>query len=144
MTVTEKRVEYLKTYRNLCIKINSLQEQKDSIIEEMVNVRSQNYDGMPRSGKQCDLSDHMVRLENILKSIDTAKAECLAIKISIESSILKMKNGLESALLHKRYILFKSWDTISKELGYERTQVYRIHGKALQHIDIGGYVSEKE
>lgn len=144
MTEIEKKKEYLKSYRNLCHKIRSLQEQKKSIIETMLSAKAQSYSDMPTSSRTSDLSDYMVKLEMIMQSIDNANAECMAIKIAIESAILKMKDGLESELLHKRYILFKSWDVISIDLGYERTQVYRIHGKALQDFELGGNVNEKE
>lgn len=144
MTEIEKKKEYLKSYRNQCHKIRSLQEQKKGIIETMVSVKAQNYSDMPASSRISDLSDYMVKLEKIMLSIDNATAECMVIKIAIESAILKMKDGLESELLYKRYILFKSWELISVELGYERSQVYRIHGKALQHFELGGTVNEKE
>ncbi len=110
----------------------------------MISAKSQNYSDMPTSGRTSDLSDYMVKLEKTMQSIDNVTANCMVIKIAIESAILKMKDGLESELLHKRYILFKSWDVISIDLGYERTQVHRIHGKALQHFDLGGINDEKE
>ncbi|WP_312372985.1 hypothetical protein [Lachnoclostridium sp.] len=110
----------------------------------MVSAKAQSYSDMPTTGRISDLSDYMVKLENIMKSIDNATAECMVIKIAIESAILKMNDGLESELLHKRYILFKSWEVISIELGYEHTHVHRIHGKALQHFDMGGYAIDKE
>lgn len=144
ITEIEQKKEFLKSYRNQCYKIKSLQEQKSSIIETMASAKAQTYNDMPTSGMKSDLSDYMVKLEKIMKDIDNAYAECLAKKIAIESSVLRMNDGMESAVLHKRYILFKSWTAISIELGYERTQIHRLHGKALQHIEIGGFENVKE
>lgn len=138
ITEIEQKKEYLKSYRNYCFKIKSLQEQKNSIIETMLCAKVQSYNDMPTASRNTDLSDYLVKLEKVMKSIDNAKTECLAKRIAIESSVLRLNDGMESAVLHKRYILFKSWTAISIELGYERTQIHRLHGRALQHIEIGG------
>lgn len=138
ITEIEQKKEYLKSYKNLCSKIRSLEEQKMSIIDTMTSARAQNYSGMPSSGRQSDLSDYMVKLEKIKNSIFNANAKCLASKIKIESAVLSMENGIESAVLHKKYILFKGWETIASELNYSVRQIYNIHGMALQHIEIGG------
>ena len=144
MTDTEKKKEYLKSYRNLCNKIKALQDQKYSIIETMISAKAQNYDGMPRSSNIGDLSDYMVKLDAVIKSIDNMNAMCLARKIQIESSITNMEDGIECNVLHKRYIMFKSWEVIAIETGYCVKQVQRIHGKALQHFELGGFNDEKE
>lgn len=144
LTEIETKKEYLKSYRNICYKIKALQDQKYSLIETMTSAKAQNYDGMPTSSSIGDLSDYMVKLDAVMRSIDNMNAMCLARKIQIESSIANMADGIECNVLHKRYIMFKSWEVIAIETGYCVKQVQRIHGKALQHFDIGGSVHEKE
>jgi len=37
-------------------------------------------------------------------------------------------------ILESRYLCFKSWDTISDDLGYSYRQLHRIHGRALSEF----------
>ena len=134
MTDNEKKKEFLKSYRNLYDKVLSLQEQKKSIIETMVSARSQNYDSMPKAKRIVDLSDYVIKLENVMISIDDTNAHCIARKVLIETAIINMQNGIESTVLHKRYVLFKTWEVIAIETRYCVKQVQRIHGKALLHF----------
>jgi len=143
LTETEKKKEYLKGYRNLCNKIKALQDQKYSLIETMTSAKAQSYDGMPKASNISDLSDYMVKLDAVMRSIDDMNAMCLVRKIQIETSIANMSDGMECNILHKRYIMFKSWEVIAIETGYCVKQVQRIHGKALQHFEFGG-MYEKE
>lgn len=136
MTTNEAKKEFLKSYRNACIKLKSLEEQKSSLIDLMISAKSQKYNDMPKANIQSDLSDYMVRLEKIIKDIDDKNAECLSHKIAIESAILKMSNGSECMVLRKRYLLFMPWESISQDMGYSLKQIHRIHGDALQSFNL--------
>lgn len=143
ITELEQKKEYLKSYRKLCIKLASLNEQKASMMETITSVKAQKYDDMPKSNNKTDLSDYIVALERVTKSIDTTRNKCISKKVAIESAILNMDCGVESDILHKRYILFKPWEVISLELGYCTRQIQRLHGRALQNIKIGGSDDKK-
>lgn len=79
-------------------------------------------------------------LESFRKqSIQVAKGvksvlDLLNKRLDIESIIADMEDGLESLIIHMRYIQLKTWNEISDYLGYSRIQVIRIHNSALENI----------
>lgn len=135
LTIEEKK-EILKEYKKKIEKIKSLEEQKMSNIETMVSAKAQSYDDMPKGNKKADISDCIVQLEELINKIETAKLECLTLKIKIESAIIKVEDGIESDVLRKKYIQFKPWETICCEIGYEWAQTHRVHSNALKHINL--------
>ena len=131
MTENEQKKEYLCSYKNLCKKLQSLEDQLISLREVEQSAKIQKLSDMPKGGKQTDLSDIMVRIEVLLTKIVHVRSECIMRKIVIESYITDMKDGTECSLLHKRYIEFKTWEQICVEMGYSWKQIHRIHGNAL-------------
>ena len=139
MTIKElndEKKEYLKEYIRKTRKIESLEEQKKSIIELAKSAKAVGYDDMPHAHKETDLSDYMVRLENITERIDELKKELYSILADIEEQIMKMKDGNESKVLHKKYIEFKDWEQIAEEIDKSLRHVYRIHEKALSNFEM--------
>lgn len=131
----EKKKEYLNGYRKKTRKIESLEEQKKSILADMRNAKAIEYSDMPKgSGKQSDLSDYIVKLEGLIERIEETKDEKHQLRIAIEEIIVDMEDGVECDILRKKYIEVKSWATIAEEIGYSVKQAQRIHGKALIHF----------
>jgi DNA-directed RNA polymerase specialized sigma subunit len=54
--------------------------------------------------------------------------ECVAL-------IKEIPNLEHQALLEMRYLRFKTWGQIAKELGYSIRSVYRLHNEALKNLD---------
>lgn len=135
LTIEEKK-EYLKSYRMEYNKWRSLEEQKKEIIMDAVCAKGQNYDDMPKARRKTDLSDYSVRLEKVMKEIDDQISQYLAKKIRIQSAIMDLENGNERRVLVEHYLSFKSWETIGKNMDYSIREIFRIHGRALQHINL--------
>ena len=131
MTENDKKKEYLKSYRNLCKKLESLEEQLQSLREAEQSAKVQSISDMPRGSKQLDLSDYIVKLDVVFTKIIRARADCLKRKLEIESRIADMPDGIESDILHKRYLEFKPWEQICVDVGYSWMQTHRHHSKAL-------------
>lgn len=55
-------------------------------------------------------------------------------QVEIMETIDKLQSGPEIAILHKRYLQFKTFQVIADEVGYSTRQVYRIHDDAVLHI----------
>ncbi len=136
MSDIEKIKEYLQSYKNLCCKLRSLEEQMQGKREEEQSAKTQKLSDMPKGNKQSDLSDIMVMLEVLETKIILQKEECLKRKIEIESMIVGIQDGVESLILRRRYIEFKEWTLIAKELSYSKMQVFRIHDVALNKINV--------
>lgn len=132
----EQKKEYLNSYKRLCRKLKSLEEQLESLREVEQSAKIQEISDMPKGNKQTDLSDYMVKLDKITYKIIRARQDCMNKKLDIENRIADVEDGLESAILHKRYIEMKSWEKIACDIGYTRMQVYRIHGQALRSFEM--------
>ena len=91
---------------------------------------------MPRSGNQTDLSDGIVSLENVQEKLTNAIREKENLMAEIESKIADVECGIESQVLHKKYIEFKQWEKICVEIGYSWMQTHRYHSKALNSFKI--------
>ena len=133
----EQKKEYLNSYKRLCRKLQSLEEQLESLREVEQSAKIQEISDMPKGGiRQTDLSDYMVKLDKITYKIIRAKQDCMNRKLDIENRIADMEDGLESTILHKRYIELKAWEQIGKELEYSSRQIIRIHGQSLRNFEI--------
>ena len=136
MTENEKKKEYLKSYKKLCQKLKSLEDQLQSLREVEQSAKIQSISDMPKGNKQSDLSDYMVELEILFTKIIRTRDECIKRKLEIENRIADMSDGVESAILHKRYIEFKEWERICVEINYSWRQAHYLHSKALSNFII--------
>lgn len=143
ITGIERKKEYLQSYLKQCEELKSLKEQMASVRETITSAKSQKYDDMPHYSKKTDLSDQMVKLDKLTKEIEAIYKKCLWSKIKVESDILNMKPGIERTILHKKYILDKTFDEIAAETEYCTRHLYRLHGRALQIFKIGGSDDKK-
>jgi len=136
MTENDKKKEYLKSYKKLCDKLKSLEDQLQSLREVEQSAKIKRLSDMPKAHMQTDLSDIMVKIEAIYTKIVRLRSECLEKKLEIESRIADMPDGIEADILRKRYLEFKSWEEICVELNYSWRQIHYIHSGALSHFEI--------
>lgn len=125
-------------------RVRMAKPEKDAVLEEIAMLRSSQMsaaakigDGMPRgSGGGSDLSGYAARLDELIRKLYARVDRYTAMRVALEVDLDAMDNPVESAVLRRRYLLCESWDTIAREVGYEIRHVTRIHGYALQHIDL--------
>lgn len=134
MTEIEAKKEYLNEYKKIYYKLRSLDDQKRSLIETMEAAKAIEYSDMPKGSKQSDLSDYIVKLDHIYTEIGDKQIELLHKRAEIEALIAELPDGIESSVLHKRYIEFKKWEQICVDIDFEWRQTHRIHSKALRHL----------
>lgn len=131
----QSKKEYLTGYRKACKKIENLKEQLDSLREIEQSVKSQQLSDMPKgSNRHQDLSDLMVKLEDLQAQIADAIMESCKIKLEIEEMLWKLEDPEEARVLRFRYIYFMGWEEISKIMCYSRKQMQRIHQKAIKNL----------
>ncbi len=131
----QSKKEYLTGYRTACKRIENLKEQLESLWEIEQSIKSQQMSDMPKgSSRHQDLSDLMVKLEDLQERIDDAITESCRIKLEIEEALWKLEDAEESRVLRYRYIYFIRCSEISKIMNYSRTQVWRIHDKAIKNL----------
>ncbi|HHV09984.1 MAG TPA: hypothetical protein GXX75_06880 [Clostridiales bacterium] len=136
MTEIEVKKRYLKSYIKNREKLKTLEDQLQSLIESSRSAKAQSISDMPKGNIQTDLSDVMVRQDELFAKIIRLKAECQQIMLNIENGIAEMEDGIESAILYKKYIKGEQFEDICMEIGYSWRQTHRHHGNALMHFKI--------
>lgn len=133
MNIQEKK-RMLERYRQIEKYIESLLEQRISLY----SVSSSRITGMPHSTKSVD------RLADAICEADIREKQFFDEQYSIAENererIFLAVNNLsvveEKQILVMRYITGMKWNDIAKKIGYEERQVFRIHNRALQHIEL--------
>lgn len=136
MLVAEKK-KYLQ-------KVKRLEYARNAVVEDIAMLRANQMsaaakigDGMPKgSGGSNDLSGYAAKLDELIHRLQARTDLYTLVRVELECDLDAMDNPTEAAVLRRRYILGQSWDTIATEIGYEIRHVTRIHGYALQHIDL--------
>ena len=99
-----------------------------------------NYTDMPKAHNNSDLSDYMVKLEELTDILSARYEKCLGIMIDIEMRLDRMDTQLEREVLRHRYTditergRLASWESVAAAVGFSRRTVERVHGSALQHF----------
>jgi len=76
----------------------------------------------------CKLVDLEREINADIDALVELKRECVAL-------IKEIPNLEHQTLLEMRYLRFKTWGQIAKELGYSIRSVYRLHDAALKNLD---------
>ena len=127
----EAKKEYLKSY---------IPKQKAAkrIEEEIEQLRldkmfpSITYDDMPHGSNMSDLSDYMVRLDELISKLIKARYERIDTYSKIFADIEKMEDEKEKELLTYRYLRGYSWEKVCIVMNYSWKQIHRIHAEALR------------
>ncbi len=138
----QSKKEYLAGYRKACKRIESLKEQLESLQEIEQGVRSQQLSDMPKgSNRHQDLSDLMVKLEDLQAQIADAIMDSCKIKLEIEEMLWKLEDPEEARVLRFRYIYFMDWGELSGIMGYSPRQAQRICKDAIKKIKMSHNVA---
>lgn len=131
----QNKKEYLKSYRKACKKTESLKEQMESLREAETSIKSQQMSDMPKGGtRHRDLSDLMVKLEDLQAQIADAITESCKIKLEIEEALWKLEDPEEARVLRFRYIYSMTWEEISNTMNYSNRQIHYMHKNAIKNI----------
>ncbi len=91
------------------------------------------------------IKEELVELDRLTRTIERHGTEALRAqyeqkRAALEEILTKVETALESldpterTLLRLRYIEGKSWTQVSYLIHYQRTQVFRIHARALEKL----------
>ena len=133
----QQKIDYLTAYKKLHNKIKSLDDQMKSLEETIKSAKAIEYSDMPKgSGKQTDLSDYIVRMENMQDELMSKQIESIAKRAEIELVLFAMDDGQESMILHRLFIDFRTIKSISKEIGYSETNTREMRNRAIENLVI--------
>jgi hypothetical protein len=128
--------EYLEQIYHIDQRINSKLAQVESLRALAVKVTATLSDTPPDPGRNpqsmetalCKLVDLEREINADIDVLVDLKRECVAL-------IKEVPNLEHQTLLESRYLQFKTWGQIAKEMGYSIRSVYRLHDVALKNLD---------
>lgn len=134
--MTPKR--YLSQYRKANREIIYAQDQLEDARRIAAGLRAIIYTDMPRAqDTERDLSDAMVKVEELEREYAATLKRCLGIRVAIEGAVSSVPNPLYKYILIQRYIAGKKpepWEEIAEDLGKSTRWVYVLHGRALESV----------
>lgn len=131
----EKKKEYLRSYQKAVRREQEIlkeiqQLRMDKMFPSVVN------DGMPKGSKQSDLSEYVVKLDNLIEKLKQERFEKIKLMDDILYHISILENEDEKSVLRLRYIKGAQWEDICVAIRYSWKQTHRIHSRALKNLKI--------
>lgn len=137
----ENKQSATKSAKAYLLQIRKTDQIVQRLLEARFSLRSSLYStgaalsGMPGGGHDPDRTGRTIaRLDELERRIDAYVDELVARKSEAFLRIRRLPELSEQDVLIARYLQCKPWPVIAREMHYEERQVYRIHGRALQHF----------
>lgn len=135
LTENEIKKECLMGYQKAKRKVARLELQLEEVKLNKIAPSVIN-DGMPHSSNIKDLSDYMVKLEEISQEIIAARYGRICEFQRIQRKIESMDDEKEKDLLTYRYIKGMKWEEICTKMKYSWRMIHYLHSDALEHFEI--------
>ena len=128
--------EYLMQIRKIDYQIKAKQQQIDDIRAKLYPGISYESDGSVRSRVNVKRTEQLIlRIVELEDEINEDLSSLVHMKQEIMNVIDQLDDAREIAVLYKRYVECKGWNTIAKETDYSKAQVYRIHSVSIEKIE---------
>ena len=134
-TENEMKKEYLRGYRRHVRKLSRIEAELEEL-RTMKMAISVNNDGMPHGSGQSDMSGYAAELDQLERNLIRERNQRFKGYREISERIAKMKSENERDVLFYRYIKGLAWWEIAEKMGCSERWVYKLHGKALAHLEL--------
>ena len=134
MTYEEKR-RWLSRYGDAMVKAKHLRDDLDEA-ERDTGCTTQQLTGMPGGGGDGQALPRAV--ERIEEARQAYKAQCeesARIREEITFALQQLDDETEFNILYRRYLCGDKWERIADRLHLTVSWVFRLHKKAVQHLD---------
>ena len=128
--------EYLEKIKWYDVLIDSKLEELatlNSIVKRITPVM--NTTGGGASGNQDKLGDTIAKIIDLQEEINRDVDNFVDRKREASRLLKKLENPLHYQILHKRYVLYKTFEQIAADTNYSYRNVTHAHGRALQAFD---------
>lgn len=121
----------LSKYYHLSMEIKDLEEQINELMNSLIG--SPILTGMPHgSGTGNPVEQKATLLLNLKNKLEKRRSEALKKLTKIELYIASMEESDVRLIFTKRYIQFKQWEDIAKEMCMSESSVFRRHREQLK------------
>lgn len=131
----EQVKKWLRRYGNAKREIKRYTEELNELIESQEGASAITYSDMPKgSGSQADLSDYMIRRQELQQKIWNARYRRIVVFDEMHDAIEQLPTVDERDVIFYKYIKEMDWEDIAKRIGKETRQAFRYHGNALKNL----------
>lgn len=124
-----KRVRKCRYMVDACIK-DLEQARRDAYALKAVRIGDK-----IQTNHQPDLAQVVEKIERYEEKLQKSLDELIGLKLEATAIIRNEPDFCAQAILYRRYLLAESWDTISKEMGYSRSQVTKIMESSINFLE---------
>ena len=129
--------EYLSQVYWLNKMISNKLEQKEELeaLAERTTIDFTKEKVMGGSGVISPMEDAAVKLIDLSYEINDDIDELISLKKEVEKTIKKVGDYRYRTILEMRYLKGKLWEDVSRDIGFDKRWVMRLHSRALKEID---------
>lgn len=128
-----KRVRKCRYMVDACIK-DLEQARRDAYTLKAVRIGDK-----VQNNHQSDLAQVVEKIERYEEKLQKNIDELIGLKLEATAIIRQEPDLCARAILYRRYILAESWETITSEMGYSRSQASNIMESAINHLETVEY-----
>lgn len=123
-------------------RIDKRAEELERLRERAEAVRSSAPKSGPRGGRRADWTDAVAALADAEARINADIVRLCRVKRLIGEAIDGVSVMNQRRVLEMRYRNYMTWEDIAREIPCDVRTVYRLHGRALQQINVPLFVME--
>ena len=135
--------EYLSQIRRYDTMIDSMLDEVDSLYAMVTRITPVLKDDVVSGGGQQDkMGNAIAKIVDLKERINREIDQLVDIKREASSLLAKVSNPDHFKVLHKRYILYETFEQIALDMNYSYRWICKLHGRALQTF--GKILQEEE
>lgn len=123
-------------------RIDKRAEELERLRERAEAVRSSAPKSGPRGGRRADWTDAVAAIADAEARINADIVRLCRVKRLIGEAIDGVSVMNQRRVLEMRYRNYMTWEDIAREIPCDVRTVYRLHGRALQQINVPLFVME--
>lgn len=132
--------------RELLRRVRKCRYMVDACIKDLEQARRDAYalkavriGDKVQTNHQSDLAQVVEKIERYEQKLQKNIDELIGLKLDATDIIRKEPDLCARAILYRRYVLAENWETISREMGYSRSQASNIMESAINHLETVEY-----
>lgn len=127
--------EFLRRVRGIDRRVAEAAERAERIRARLEAGRMSNLTGMPRGGSG-DWTLTVDRLIGLEQRVNAQVRELVRLKHAAMDAIDRVDDARLKEVLELYYIDGMDWEQVARRMGLDKRWVFRLHGRALQRIEV--------
>lgn len=132
----QEKIKWLGRYRVMSRKVDDLTEELEQWRARATKITPTLSQEPRGSGNGDKLQSSVVKICELEEELDQKIRELLSQRNEIVAVLDSLSDDNLRQLMRYRYIKGMTWDEIAEKMYYSRPQVVRLHGRALNKIEL--------